>query len=292
MNILVSVIIPFYSNFEWLEQALESVFNQTYTNIEIIIINDGSVEDDNSFLEHYGERIKYIKTTNNGPGYARNTGIEKSNGEYIAFLDSDDLWHPKKIETQLTYMINNKLDWSHTNYELFSDASKETFKHIEVSNFIGDVFLRCFVSCPIATPCVMISNSFLSKHKNLRFSNKMRYGEDGYLWISIAQHIPLGMINQSLTKVRMRGSNATLSAAVHLKVKAELWNVIKNEAKSNEKFKVIPKIIMFSYWLSYKNNSIHSSICKYFTNSINDTIARALYLPSFIILKFYKYIIY
>ncbi len=82
---LVSVIIPFYSGSFWLDEALESVFNQTYKNLEVILINDGSTEDINYILNKYNQKIRYYYTENNGAAAARNKGIEKASGDYIAF---------------------------------------------------------------------------------------------------------------------------------------------------------------------------------------------------------------
>src|SRR5690606_6564927 len=101
------VIIPFYNNVQWLESAVKSVLSQTFKNYEIIIVNDGSIENLNSFIDNYCNMIKYFETENKGPGHARNFGIKKAQGEYIAFLDSDDLWLCNKLEIQINEMELN-----------------------------------------------------------------------------------------------------------------------------------------------------------------------------------------
>jgi len=98
---LVSVIIPTYNCGKFIEQSIESVLNQTYKNIEIIVVDDGSTDDTQVKLLKYGKNINYIRKKNEGSSKARNIGMGCSKGEYLAFLDSDDLWHPGKLEMQL-----------------------------------------------------------------------------------------------------------------------------------------------------------------------------------------------
>ena len=93
---LVSVIIPAYMAAAYIHETLESVFRQTYRNFEVILINDGSpdTEDFERAIAPYRDRIIYIRQENGGPSAARNTGIRRARGEYLAFLDSDDVWYP------------------------------------------------------------------------------------------------------------------------------------------------------------------------------------------------------
>src|SRR5579859_2882238 len=100
---LVSVIIPAYKAAEHIVKALKSVFAQTFSNYEVIVINDGS-PDTPQFLEiihPYSDRIRYLEQHNQGPAAARNRGILAANGEYMAFLDSDDCWFPSYLATQM-----------------------------------------------------------------------------------------------------------------------------------------------------------------------------------------------
>lgn len=98
---LVSVIIPTYNREEQVVEAVQSVLNQTWRHCEVIVIDDGSDDGTRHALDAFGERIRYVKTENHGVAAARNRGIRESSGSWIAFLDSDDLWHPAKIERQM-----------------------------------------------------------------------------------------------------------------------------------------------------------------------------------------------
>lgn len=161
-HILVSVIIPFYSGKEWLNSALESVFNQTHKNIEVILINDGSRENIDDLLEKYPS-INYTKIENSGPAYARNLGINLSTGDYICFQDADDLWLDNKIEKQLDYLIINDAKWGITGYQFFDH---KTNKHLKTKNeyISGNVFQKFLFSCNIATPTVMIEAQVLKNN--------------------------------------------------------------------------------------------------------------------------------
>jgi glycosyltransferase involved in cell wall biosynthesis len=103
-NGLVSVIIPTYNRGSIISKCIESVLAQTYQNIEIIVVDDGSTDDTGAKLREYGSRIRIVTQTNAGPAVARNRGIEVSRGQIIAFQDSDDLWKPAKLQRQVSLL--------------------------------------------------------------------------------------------------------------------------------------------------------------------------------------------
>jgi len=98
---LISCIIPVFNGERYLSEAIESIFKQTYRPLEIIIVDDGSTDRTPTVAERYRERVRYLKQANAGTATARNSGINAAQGEYIAFLDSDDLWPSEKLERQL-----------------------------------------------------------------------------------------------------------------------------------------------------------------------------------------------
>ncbi|MBI5588801.1 MAG: glycosyltransferase family 2 protein [Deltaproteobacteria bacterium] len=100
----VSVIIPTYNRADFLPAAIRSVLAQTYKNVEIIVVDDGSTDDTGKVVIPFGDRIKYIRTANMGPAHARNVGMKAGGGKYIAFLDSDDAYLPEKLDMQVSLM--------------------------------------------------------------------------------------------------------------------------------------------------------------------------------------------
>lgn len=119
-NKLVSVIIPVFNSEKYIEESIESVLGQTYKNIELICIDDGSTDNSLSILESFGDKIVLIKSSNCGASEARNKGISLAEGEYIAFLDADDVWEINKIELQMKqFEIDPSLDISFTHVQCF-----------------------------------------------------------------------------------------------------------------------------------------------------------------------------
>ena len=117
---LVSVIIPYYRKKHSISKSLYSVINQTYNKLEIIIIYDYEKKDDLNYVKELASKDKRIRLIVNkknfGAGMSRNIGIKSSKGNYISFIDSDDIWMKNKIERQLKFMKKNNLDFTHTSY--------------------------------------------------------------------------------------------------------------------------------------------------------------------------------
>ena len=104
MSETVTVIIPVFNGEAWVRQAIDSARGQTVPPLEVIVVDDGSTDGTPAILAEYGTKIRAIRTTNEGVAAARNTGLRMAQGEFIAFLDADDVWHPRKLERQLRAM--------------------------------------------------------------------------------------------------------------------------------------------------------------------------------------------
>ncbi len=118
---LVSVIIPIYNGAHHLHAALESVFAQTYRPFEVLVVDDGSVDDSSVIAQSFPD-VRYIHQTNQGVAAARNRGIQAARGEFLAFLDQDDLWVPEKLKLQIDYLLNHPdLGYTLTQQEYFLD---------------------------------------------------------------------------------------------------------------------------------------------------------------------------
>lgn len=125
MNELVSVIMPSYNTARFIGNSIKSVLNQTYTNWELIIVDDCSTDNTDEVVENFKDkRIKFFKNKKNyGAALTRNKAIKLAKGEWIAFLDSDDIWMPKKLEHQINFMKINGYKLSFTEYEKIDEKS-------------------------------------------------------------------------------------------------------------------------------------------------------------------------
>jgi glycosyltransferase involved in cell wall biosynthesis len=102
MPVLISCIVLVYNGEGYLNQALESIFDQTYQTLEVVVVNDGSTDGTAQVLARYKNRLVYLEQTDKGPAASRNLGVSASRGEFVAFLDQDDLWHPEKLARQMS----------------------------------------------------------------------------------------------------------------------------------------------------------------------------------------------
>ena len=98
---LISCIVPVYNGERYLRETIDSIFAQTYCPLEILVADDGSTDGTPAIVAGFGDRVRYLRQDNQGPAAARNLGIRATTGDFIAFLDADDLWHPEKLERQM-----------------------------------------------------------------------------------------------------------------------------------------------------------------------------------------------
>lgn len=203
----ISIIIPFFNRIPTLLEAINSVLSQSYTNIEVLLIDDGSTDDLTPLKRLNDSRIHYIYQEHKGASAARNLGISLSSGEYIAFLDSDDIFLPGKLEKQIKFMKTHKLYFSHTSYQRM-DMYGRPKEMVYSGRFSGKVFPEILASCGIATSTVMIQREALNHRK---FKESIEVGEDVCLWIDIAYTYPIGGIDEPLTRVRIGRTTSAFS---------------------------------------------------------------------------------
>ncbi|CAH2463825.1 MULTISPECIES: glycosyltransferase family 2 protein [Bacillus cereus group] len=178
---LVSVIVPLYNAEKYIEETMESILNQTYKNLEIVVVDDGSKDQSSSIVKNlekkYPEQIKYILQENQGVSVARNTGIENASGEYVSFLDSDDVWHPTKIEKQIESMHKNNMNACYCGYMNFYEETGEKVEN--TTNFIKGNMTKAFLTHQVfaQTSTWIFKRSIVMDH-NIRFTPGCSWGED------------------------------------------------------------------------------------------------------------------
>ncbi|TYB33529.1 MAG: glycosyltransferase [Flexistipes sinusarabici] len=220
----VSVVIPVYNRTTSLKDAIESVFLQKYPDIEIIVVDDGSGEKVNKNLRPYMSRIKYIRAENNrGVSAARNLGIHRARGDYIAFLDSDDLWLPGKLKEQIKLMEKEKTKVCHTD-EFWYKKDKFVNQGVRHKKYGGWIF-------PLILDICRISPSTIIMHKTViensgKFDENFPACEDYDFWLRIASKFKISYLPAKLV-VKRAYMNDQLSLNVPYMEYYRLLSLIK-----------------------------------------------------------------
>lgn len=138
---LVSIIMPSYNSSKFIEESIESVLKQTYTNWELLIVDDFSKDESVELISLYSkkdDRIKlFLLNENVGAANARNIALDNARGRYIAFLDSDDVWFPNKLEVQLNFMTTNQYPFTFSSYNIITEEGREVNKIINAPSLIN-----------------------------------------------------------------------------------------------------------------------------------------------------------
>jgi len=206
----VSVIIPAYNAEKYISEAIESVFSQTYKNLEVIVVDDGSI--DNTALivkdqiDKFPISIRYYYQKNRGPAAARNKGIEEARGGYVAFLDSDDIWLPEKVQKQINVFTKEPAvglvctGRSRSDEKIFNEEKNDMNGKIEKYGYLDLWRLSNF----IFTSSVMIKKNCLN-YSGVFDEAKIIVGcEDLDLWMRIAQEYKVARIKEPLIRYRVR----------------------------------------------------------------------------------------
>jgi glycosyltransferase involved in cell wall biosynthesis len=213
----ISVIIPTFNRVRFLCEALDSVLAQTVPVYEIIVIDDGSTDDTEKTVRNYRGNIRYLRQNNQGPSAARNYGMREATGDWIAFLDSDDLWVPDKIQAQTDLIRQHPhLDFVFGDLSLFDETKHDNEPEIlnkTVQEYmithaadLKDFFRQLLICNPIPTSAVLFRRECLLQTGY--FDETMRYCEDYDLWLRFAAKYRLGFVNKILVRRRMHDSNA------------------------------------------------------------------------------------
>lgn len=183
MSDLVSIITPTYNCADYIERTIESVQKQTYENWEMIIVDDCSTDETKKIVERISEkdnRVKYYcLEKNSGAAVARTRAMQLASGDYMAFLDSDDIWMPNKLEMQLIFMKNNNYSFTATAYEQIDEDDNLLGKTINVPKKVD--YNRLLLDCPVGNSTVMYSVKNMGKFEvpNIRKRN------DDALWLTM-----------------------------------------------------------------------------------------------------------
>lgn len=194
----ISVIIPTYNRKNTLPRAVESVLNQTYKPVEIIVVDDGSTDGTKEWFSEMYPLVHYIYQVNSGVSSARNTGINSARGDWIALLDSDDEWLPDKLELQVKLLQNNaELRFCHTN-EIWIRNGVRINQMKKHQKYGGNIFKKCLDICRIS-PSSSLFHTSVIKDVGL-FDESLDVCEDYDLWLRITAKYPVLFLDQPLIK--------------------------------------------------------------------------------------------
>lgn len=201
-NPIVSVIIPTFNYGKFIGEAIRSVFDQTLKDFEIVVVDDGSTDNTKEIVESFGAKVRYFHQPQQGPASARNKGIRESRGEFVAFLDADDIWLPTKLEKQVNLFARNpRLGMVLTDNFLFDEAGIYR-DYVNKKGYLleGDIVANIFINSGVVTPTVMVRREVFNKVG--LFEENLYIAEDDNMWIRIAVEYEVDIVDESLAKIR------------------------------------------------------------------------------------------
>jgi glycosyltransferase involved in cell wall biosynthesis len=219
---LVSIIMPAYNAEKTIVESIESVLRQTYKNWELIVVNDGSMDSTSAVVWAINdERVRLIEQENGGVANARNNGINNATGEYIAFLDSDDLWVEDKLERQLGVLVCGKHKMCFAKTWCFRENSNQTsdcFVNISLDFDDRDKIL-VYDFIPILT--VLLAKDVLDEVGH--FDETLRGVEDWDMWIRVLQKYDAIYLDEFLAKYRISSTGLSGNFEKHFIEEEKVW---------------------------------------------------------------------
>jgi len=244
MSELVSIITPLYNSNNFVGNTIKSVQAQTYLNWELIIIDDASTDESAKIAESFStqdKRIKLIKLdSNKGPAVARNKGIKECSGRYIAFLDSDDLWHEQKLNKQINYMKKNQYAFTYTGFEKINETGKVVGTVLPYKKEVCyyDLLKTNHIGCLSA----MIDLEILGQKI---YMPNIKKRQDQGLWLDVLKQIDKAYcLNEILGQYRIRSGSISINKIDNIKYQWELYRDI-------EKLNLIKSFYYMTFYAFY-----------------------------------------
>lgn len=202
---LVSVITPTWNCGRFIAETIESVLNQTYQNWEMLIVDDCSTDNTKEVVAKYNDpRIKYhCLEKNSGAAVARNAALRMAKGRWIAFLDSDDVWNPEKLERQLKFMVDNGYAFTYHNYTEIDESSKPLGVFVSGKKKVSkwEMFACCWPGC--------LSVMYDKKIVGLIQIENVKKNNDTALWLKVVKKTPCYLMDEDLAIYRRRKGSIT-----------------------------------------------------------------------------------
>ncbi|SFM09183.1 glycosyltransferase family 2 protein [Halanaerobium salsuginis] len=241
-NDLVSIITPLYNSEEFISETIESVLVQSYSNWEMIIVDDCSTDNGVNIVKKYKEndnRIKLVQLKkNSGAAVARNTAIKVAKGRYISFLDSDDLWQPEKLEKQIQFMQENDYAFTYTNYQKMTESGElvngivKSPSELNYEKALHTNYIGCLTA--------MYDTNKLGKICMPEIRKRQDYG----LWLKILKQVDGHGLNENLAYYRVRNNSVSSNKIDLLKYNWKLYRDIENLSILRSLYNILYTIIL------------------------------------------------
>ena len=221
---LVSIVVPVYNGETNLQETLNSVYMQTYTNIELIVVDDGSTDKTLTILEQNSAYLRLIHQDNKGAAAARNLGVKEAKGSWIAFLDADDLWEPKKLERQMAAC--SRYVWSYTDVVFLGGVNNGRRDSQFTRKYQGQILEKIACGNFIGTSAVMVRRQAFIEAGG--FDESLRSIQDWDLWVRLSALYEAGYLDEPLVHYRVHAKSSSRSTRktypYHMKVIEKIFS--------------------------------------------------------------------
>ncbi len=249
-NPLVSIVIPVYNGENYMREAIDSALGQTYKNIEVLVVNDGSKDRTDEIARSYGNKIRYFKKENGGVSTALNLAIKNMKGEYFSWLSHDDVYLPEKIETQIEALrrledkqtvVNSTYSWIDENSQIFEIHIPEIPKKFK-NNGLYYFFMSEISGCGL----LIHKNHF--KKVGL-FDPKLRIVQDNDMWFKILRYANFVHINKAIIQIREHRNRVTNLSPIYFSELDDMWFKILKTLSTEEIQKFFGDSLSFYFLL-------------------------------------------
>ncbi|WP_395341751.1 glycosyltransferase family 2 protein [Ningiella sp. W23] len=299
---LVSAIIPVYKGESFIHNTIESVLKQSYKNIEIICIDDGSPDNSAQVIHSFGDKVRYFHQENQGVAYARTHGLKVAKGEYIAFLDQDDWWLETKIEKQVkAIQADANVGLVHTAVQTFDQSTKQFRENINPNakpeRLVGMCFLNLFKENHIYNSSVLVSKAIVDELNGIDLNIEGNTCQDYDLWLRVAKRAAFSYLDEELVVYRVHSEQGHLDRRGMLTQELAVLSKNIQGTGLEKEDAVVRRQAVLTYWLgiAYLDHGDISEARRLFRKSLSMRMTKqawsvfiACLLPHFMVKKLRK----
>ncbi len=226
----ISAVIPCYNAAPFLRETLDSILNQTYKPLEVIVVDDGSTDDSASIAQSYGSPVRVIRQENQGESVARNRGMDEARGDWVALLDADDRWLPNKLERQVAALSQATEDvvCVYSDYILFGSVPRRAVSR-PMWPVEGERRVRMLTTPWIQPGTALILRTLTGE---VRFPTGILHGEDQIFWMRLYDRGAFVHVPEPLVEYRKHAHQQTSTSGHGYRVIADLWNWVKEHPEA------------------------------------------------------------